>query len=277
MLERDDAARRTRAWQRERRVAHRRGSGAADQLSSLGGSRRTCSAGNLVIGGIGTSVVRQPQRRPSRRRLTRTPSCSARLRVRWTTAPIRCTGQFALSNIAGDRARITARQRSSARYFQRPDRPARGVDSAGRRYDAGRGRLHARRQGRRQLDVGADGEHAHAGLRGERHRVPVARGLRRGSTPTSLRYFSKPTSWYRTLSSSSARAVPAQLSGARGHGRQAHIGAFGNTPSFGNFRLFVIVSPAAAGRPPAARRARRWCVPGADAERQRTAPTRGAP
>jgi hypothetical protein len=80
--------------------------------------------GNLVIGGIGTSVIRRIDDTFAPRLTRHAELLGTDFVYSWNNKTYSLMGQFAISNIAADARVITARQRSSARYYQRPDRTA---------------------------------------------------------------------------------------------------------------------------------------------------------
>ncbi|HEX8242211.1 MAG TPA: DUF5916 domain-containing protein [Longimicrobium sp.] len=89
----------------------------------VGRVRQTLNGGNLSFGAIATSVVRSFGYDSLRYQL---PSHAEALGVDWNAYfrghRYRLQGNFALSSVAGDSLAILRLQRSSARYFQRPDR-----------------------------------------------------------------------------------------------------------------------------------------------------------
>jgi hypothetical protein len=89
----------------------------------VGRVRQTLRGGNLTVGAIATSVVRSFDYDSLRYQL---PSHAEALGVDWNAYfnnhRYRFQGNFALSNVTGDSLAILRLQRSSARYFQRPDR-----------------------------------------------------------------------------------------------------------------------------------------------------------
>ena len=89
----------------------------------VGRVRQTLNGGNLSLGAIATSVVRRFGYDSLRYQL---PSHAEALGVDWNAYfrghRYRLQGNFALSSVAGDSLAILRLQRSSARYFQRPDR-----------------------------------------------------------------------------------------------------------------------------------------------------------
>ncbi len=79
--------------------------------------------GNLVVGGMVTSVIRDLEDPVLRTQLNRhAESFGLESNLWWGGRTYRLWSSFALSQIAGDSLAILRAQRSSARYFQRPDR-----------------------------------------------------------------------------------------------------------------------------------------------------------
>ena len=88
----------------------------------VGRVKKDMMGGNLVVGAIGTSVLRDmdPAFAP---RLTRHAELlGTDVRYTFKERQYSLTGNFAITNIEGDPAVITARQLAPARYYQRPDR-----------------------------------------------------------------------------------------------------------------------------------------------------------
>jgi hypothetical protein len=79
--------------------------------------------GNLVLGGIATSVLRRLDDAAVRDRLTsHAEAVGADVVFTWDRRTYALNASAELSNVAGDSAAMLRVQRSSARYFQRPDR-----------------------------------------------------------------------------------------------------------------------------------------------------------
>ena len=79
--------------------------------------------GNLVIGGIGTSVVRRLGDSALRDRLTtHAESFGGDMVLTWDKKNYQLLASAMLSSVSGDSAAMERVQRSSAHYFQRPDR-----------------------------------------------------------------------------------------------------------------------------------------------------------
>ncbi len=89
----------------------------------VGRVKRDLRRGNLTLGAIGTSVVRQMDDPLLRERL---PVHAEALGLDWNwfwkSRRYRFMGSVAASNVSGEAPAIQRLQRSSARYFQRPDR-----------------------------------------------------------------------------------------------------------------------------------------------------------
>jgi len=89
----------------------------------LGRVRRTFDGGNVMVGAIGTSVIRSFGYDSLRTQLSsHAEALGADWSVYWGNRAYRVMGNFAVTNVEGDSLAIDRIQRSSARYFQRPDR-----------------------------------------------------------------------------------------------------------------------------------------------------------
>lgn len=89
----------------------------------VGRATKDYLGGNLVVGGIGTSVVRRLDGSALRDRLTtHAESFGGDLVYTWDKKNYQLLASAMLSNVSGDSAAMERVQRSSARYFQRPDR-----------------------------------------------------------------------------------------------------------------------------------------------------------
>lgn len=90
----------------------------------VGRIKKDFLGGNLVLGGIATSVTRQMDSTFAPRLNNHAELLGTDYLYTWNNHNYSLQGQFALSSIEGDAREITAVQRSSAHYFQRPDRGA---------------------------------------------------------------------------------------------------------------------------------------------------------
>ncbi|HEX9755953.1 MAG TPA: DUF5916 domain-containing protein [Gemmatimonadales bacterium] len=104
--------------------------------------KRDLRSGNLILGGIATSVVRDLDDPLLRSRL---PVHAEALGLDWSWAwknrSYRFMGNLGASNVVGDSAAILRLQHSSARYFQRPDRGHGGNGLFSDAYEPGATRL----------------------------------------------------------------------------------------------------------------------------------------
>jgi hypothetical protein len=93
----------------------------------VGRVRQNLRGGNLTVGAIATSVIRRFDSDPLERLL---PARAEAAGVDWEAwfknRTYRLMGNLAISNVAGDSNAILRLQRSSARYFHRPDRQSGG-------------------------------------------------------------------------------------------------------------------------------------------------------
>jgi hypothetical protein len=78
--------------------------------------------GNLVVGAIGTSVVRNLDTTFAKRLNRHSEMAGADVLYAWGNHTYSLMGSAALSSITGDSLAVLRAQTSSARYFQRPDR-----------------------------------------------------------------------------------------------------------------------------------------------------------
>lgn len=101
----------------------------------VGRLKKDLMGGNLVLGGIATSVTRQMDSAFAPRLNNHSELVGGDFLYAWKNRTYSWMGQLALSSIEGDRRDILSRQRSSARYFQRPDRPAGSDGFLTSRYD----------------------------------------------------------------------------------------------------------------------------------------------
>ena len=88
----------------------------------VGRVKKDLMRGNLVIGGIVTSVLRDMDDVFAPRLTRHAELVGTDVRYTFKDRNYSLMGNFAITNIEGDPAVISARQRAPARYFQRPDR-----------------------------------------------------------------------------------------------------------------------------------------------------------
>ncbi len=104
----------------------------------VGRVKKDMRGGDFVFGGIVTSVVRDlPSQSPLRNQLTsHSETGGIDWRANWKNRTYSFMGNIAVSNATGDPAAILRLQRSSARYFQRPDRGNGGNGVFSNSYDS---------------------------------------------------------------------------------------------------------------------------------------------
>jgi hypothetical protein len=90
----------------------------------VGRIKKDLMNGDLVIGGIATSVNRRMDGIFAPRLNSHSELVGTDVLYQWNDRRFSLRGNLAVSSIEGDSRDILARQRSSARYFQRPDRPS---------------------------------------------------------------------------------------------------------------------------------------------------------
>ncbi|HEX8360115.1 MAG TPA: DUF5916 domain-containing protein [Longimicrobium sp.] len=104
----------------------------------VGRVKRNYRGGNTTIGAIGTSVIRRFGSDALEGRLPRhAEAVGADWEMWWKNRGYHLLGNVALSNASGDPLALERLQRSSARYFQRPDRQSGGNGAFSDVLDAG--------------------------------------------------------------------------------------------------------------------------------------------
>ncbi|MBA3559385.1 MAG: carbohydrate binding family 9 domain-containing protein [Gemmatimonadaceae bacterium] len=166
----------------------------------VGRGRKDFRGGNLVIGGIVTSVLRRFDTLALAERLNRhAESVGTDIQLRWNERRYSFTAQLAASNIDGDSNAILRAKRSSARYFNRPDRDGgRGLDPTATSMQGLGGYARLAKDAGDWLYEGA------VNFRSPGFEVNDLAFLTRSDyvwmNTNVFRYWSKPRSWYRDLS-----------------------------------------------------------------------------
>jgi len=102
----------------------------------VGRLKKDFNRGNLVFGGMMTSVIRATDEPLLQARLnSHSEALGFDWSARWKNRTYSFVGNMAFTNNSGDAAAINRLQLSSARYFQRPDRRAGGNGFLSDRYD----------------------------------------------------------------------------------------------------------------------------------------------
>ncbi len=108
----------------------------------VGRLKKDFNRGNLVFGGMMTSVVRSTDEPLLKSRLnSHSEAAGFDWSARWRNQTYSFVGNMAFTNNSGDAAAINRLQLSSARYFQRPDRQGGGNGFLSDRYDPDATRL----------------------------------------------------------------------------------------------------------------------------------------
>jgi hypothetical protein len=170
----------------------------------VGRVKKDLMGGNLVLGGIATSVRRDMQDVFASRLTTSAELYGADMLYTFGERQYSVRANLALSSIAGDAAVISSRQQSSARYFQRPDREEGSDGFLTNRLDPGatvmRGAGAYLRVAR---DAGAWLWETAINVRTPGFEANDLAFLTRSDyvwyNANVMRYWSRPTSWYRDL------------------------------------------------------------------------------
>ncbi len=213
----------------------------------VGRVKKDLMRGNLVIGGIATSVLRdmEPEFRP--RLTTHAELVGTDVRYTFKERAYSLTGNFAITSIAGDPAVISTRQQSSARYFQRPDRKP---GSNGFLTNALDPAATSMRGAGAYLRLGKDAGNwlweTAVNARTPGFESNDLAFLTRADyvwyNANVFRYWSKPTRWYRDLSIIVGGQEQQNFDGDLTD-RQFHAFIGGTARNFWNFNLFVIRRP----------------------------------
>jgi hypothetical protein len=170
----------------------------------VGRLKRDLRGGNVILGGMATSVWRNLDDPLLRSRLpVRAEALGLDWTVRWKNRTYSFTGSVAGSNVAGDSAAMLRLQRSSARYFQRPDRDNAGNGLFSNAYDPGATRMGGYGlYSRLAKDAGDWRWEAAVNLRSPGFENNDLAFLTRSDyawmSANVLRMFSRPTGWYRS-------------------------------------------------------------------------------
>jgi len=171
----------------------------------VGRVRQTLNHGNLSVGAIATSVVRSFGYDSLRYQLpSHAEALGFDLNAYFRDHQYRLMGNFALSNVSGDSLAVLRLQRSSARYFQRPDREQGGNGLFSNAYDPSATGL--RGHGgylRMAKEAGTIRWETQVNYRSPGFEVNDLAFLTRADYIWTLAnlngYWSKPTKWYRDL------------------------------------------------------------------------------
>jgi hypothetical protein len=231
------------------------GSPATDQLVEplsnffVGRVKRDFNNGNLVVGGVVSGVQRNLDDTFAPRLADHAEMYGND--VQWTSANKKYSfaGSAAVTNVFGDPRAIAIRQRSSARYFQRPDRGAGSGGFLSNRYDTTTTSLHGLgAYARFAKETGDWWWETSANTRTPGYETNDFAFQRNADytwyNANLVRYFSKPGPWYQTIYSVVGGQQQHNYSGDR-TGTQLHAYAGITTKRFWNFNQFIIERPRA--------------------------------
>jgi hypothetical protein len=214
----------------------------------VGRVKRTHEGGNLTLGAIGTSTIRRFDSDPLEARLaSHAEAVGIDWEAAWKNRTYTFMGYLSASNASGDSAAIGRLQRSSARYFQRPDRDHGGNGIFSDRYDpsatslrgfAGYARV-AKQAGRWQWE-------AHSKIRSPGFEANDLGFVTRSDflwfNANLLRSWNTPTRWYRRFQAIVGGQQQFNFDGDRTDG-ELHAWMSTQLPNYWNFSNFVIWSP----------------------------------
>ena len=214
----------------------------------VGRVKRDYLHGNLVVGAIGTSVVRSLGDTALRTRLTQNAQMlGGDLLLTWRERTYSLMGSAAISRIAGDSLALRRVQLSSTHYLQRPDRGRRQgslffpvLDSSATSMNGAGAYLRlAKDAGRWMWEVAGN-------TRTSGYEVNDISFLTKTDyfwTNANLyRFWSKPTSWYRALNVIGGVSREQNFDGDRTYA-DAHLFVGSQTPGFWTWNTFAILNP----------------------------------
>lgn len=214
----------------------------------VGRVKKDLLGGNLVVGAIGTGVTRSLDDQFRSRLSSNAELVGTDMVYSWDNKAYSLSANLAMSNVEGDSTVILAKQLSSARYFQRPDRGRRSGGFFSTRLDSGATALR-----------GLGGYTRLAKDAGD-WLWETAVNWRTASFETNdysfltnadyvwnnvnvFRNWTKPTSWYRQLQVIVGGQMQHNFDGDLLQGTQAQAFVGGQTPQFWNWNTFYIWYP----------------------------------
>lgn len=211
----------------------------------VGRLKKDFNRGNLVIGGMITSVVRNLDDPLLKSRLnSHSEAVGFDWNARWKNRSWSWVGNLALTNNSGDPAAIRRLQNSSARYFQRPDRQAGDNGFLSDRYDPDATRLRglggysrfAKDAGKLNFETAVNWRTPGFEANDLAFNTRSDYFWMNGNLALSL---SRPTTWYRNYFLVLGNQREYNWDGDRTD-TQFHAGAFGQLLNYWNLNLFAI-------------------------------------
>jgi hypothetical protein len=213
----------------------------------VGRVKKDLMRGNLVIGGIATSVIRDMEPEFATRLTRHAELLGTDFRYTFKERAYSFMGNFAITNIEGDPGVITARQQAAARYFQRPDRKPGSDGFFTNRLDPAATEM---RGGGAYMRLGKDAGdwlwETAINVRTPGFESNDLAFQTRADyvfyNANVFRYWSKPTSWYRDLSIIAGGQQQSNFD-ADITDQQLHFFVGGTARNFWNFNTFYIYRP----------------------------------
>jgi hypothetical protein len=213
----------------------------------VGRVKKDMMQGNLVIGGIATSVIRDMEPAFASRLTRHAELLGADVRYTFKERKYSLIGNFAITNIEGDPAVISLRQQASSRYFQRPDRKPGSDGFFTNRLDPTATEM---RGGGAYLRLGKDAGdwmwETAMNVRTPGFEANDLAFLTRADyiwyNANVFRYWSKPTSWYRDFNVIFGGQQQNNFDGDVTD-QQLHFFVGGTARNFWNFNTFYIYRP----------------------------------
>ena len=214
----------------------------------MGRLRKDYNRGNTVVGGVLTSVVRRLDEPLLEDRLrARAHALGADIRHSWSDRRYDFRSQVVLTDVGGSPKAIASTMRSSARFFQRPDREATGDGLFDARYDTTATALRGYGlYARVAKSAGSWLWETAQNIRSPGFEVNDLGSLSRADyhwmNANLARQWTVPGSWYRNIFTSVGGQQQYNYDGDL-TGRQAQVFFGFQLPSYWNWRSFVIHHP----------------------------------
>lgn len=214
----------------------------------VGRLKKDMKQGNLVLGLIGTSVVRDLGDDFEHRLSRHAELFGADWRYTFRSRTYSFMGNLAMSNVSGDSAVMLARQLSSARFYQRPDRRPGGDGFFATNLDSS------------ATNMRGYGGYARLGKDAGDWLWETAVNFRNPGFETNdysfltsadyiwnnanvFRSWSTPTNWYRYFNAIAGAQRQQNYDGDVTTNSQAHVFLGGGTPNFWDYSAFYIWRP----------------------------------
>ncbi len=215
----------------------------------VGRLKKDFRRGDLVVGAIGSSLTRNLSDAFESRLTRHAELIGTDWQYQWANRAYSFRGALAASNVSGDARVIAARQRASARFFQRPDRPE------------GNGGFFATQYDTTATALRGYGGYARLAKQAGDWRWESGMNVRNPGFETNdysfltnadyiwnnlnvIRLFAKPTRWYRNVALVAGGQAQRNFAGDVTNNTDLHALAEVTTPQFWYANAFVLHRPA---------------------------------